>query len=80
VRKKKLSQWALIYGIAFALFAAGFAVRFLSLPAWLNLTIYGIVAAPVIWIACRELIKRKAEKRMDREAAWRTFIRDRNVH
>ena len=75
----KLSQRALIYGIAFALFAAGFAVRFLSLPAWLHLTIYGIFAVPVIWLGCRELTKRKAEKRMDREAAWRTFIRDRNV-
>jgi energy-converting hydrogenase Eha subunit G len=75
----KLSQWALIYGIAFALFAAAFAVRFLSPPAWLNLTIYGIFAAPVIWLACRELIKRQAEKRVDREAAWRTFVRDRNA-
>lgn len=79
MRKMKLSQRALIYGIASALFAAGFAVRFLSLPTWLNLTIYGIFAVPVIWLTCRELIKRKAEKRMDREAAWRTFIRDRNV-
>jgi hypothetical protein len=79
VGKMKLSQRALIYGIASALFAAGFAVRFLSLPAWLDLMIYGIFAAPVIWMVCRELIKRKAEKRMDREAAWRNFIRDRNV-
>jgi len=79
VRIKKLSHRAIIYGLAFALFAAGFAVRFLSLPAWLNLTIYGAIAAPVILLACRELIKRKAEKQMDRETAWRTFIQDRNV-
>lgn len=75
----KLSQRALIYGIAFTLFAAGFAVRFLSLPTWLDLTIYGIVVAPVIWLVCRELTKRKAEKRIDQRAAWRTFVRDRNV-
>lgn len=79
MRKMKVSQRVLIYGIAFALFAAGVAIRFLSLPVWLDLTIYGIFAVPVIWLACRELIKRKAEKRMDREAAWRTFTCDRNV-
>lgn len=77
--KKKVSQWALIYGVAIAVFAAGFAVRFLSLPAWLNLAIYGSVGAPVIWLAFRELIKRNAEKRMDQEAAWRTFFHDRSI-
>jgi hypothetical protein len=78
-RIKKLSHRAIIYGLAFALFAAGFTLRFLSPPAWLTLTIYGIVAVPVIWLVCRELIKRKVERRLDREAAWRTFIRDRSV-
>lgn len=75
----KLFQRALIYGVALALLAAGFAVRFLPLPTWLNLTIYGIFAVPVIWLVWRELIKRKAEKRIDRGSAWRTFVSDRNV-
>ncbi|KAA9030224.1 hypothetical protein [Sphingobium limneticum] len=75
----KLYQRSLVYGIAFILFGAAFAVRFLALPAWLDLTIYGIFAAPVIWLACRELIKRKAEKRIDQSTAWQTFVRDRNV-
>jgi len=75
----KLSQQVLIYGAAGALFAAGIAVRFLSLPTWLNLTIYGIVAIPVIWLTYREQVRRKAEKRMDQATAWATFIRDRNV-
>lgn len=78
-RGKRSSHRAVIYGVASALVPAGFAVRFLSVPTWLKLTIYGIVAMPVMWLVCRELTKRKAERRMDREAAWRTFIEDRNV-
>jgi hypothetical protein len=80
VRKKKLSQWAPIYGIAAAVFVSGFTVRFLTPPVWLKLTIYGFFAIPIAWLVCRELLKRRIEKRIDREAAWRAFVRDRDVH
>ncbi|MEJ7935552.1 hypothetical protein WG907_14960 [Sphingobium sp. AN558] len=79
MRKMKLVHRAFISGVAFTLFAAGFAVRFLSLPAWVDLTIAGIVAAPVVWVARSELIKRRAEKRFDEKLAWRIFVRDRKV-
>ncbi|MEC3950418.1 hypothetical protein [Sphingobium sp. HWE2-09] len=80
MRKKKLAQSALIYGIALTLFAVGFSIRFLSLPMWIDLTMCGIIAAPIIWMGFRGLIKRQTEKRLDKETAWRMFITGRKIH
>ena len=55
------------------------ASRIIPVPTPILITFGIILSVTIIWLGGRALIHRRREKREDRQTAWKTFVRDRDV-
>lgn len=58
----------------------GFATsRIISVPELVLIVAGGIVGLLALWLSAMALIQRRREKLENRDAAWKAFVRDRDV-